>query len=104
MFHHTVQKSTMWNKIEDYTMKLRGKKKLLKLFLESNVKLVLHGHSHEMREYFREGIRFVNAGGSVDNNIKEEASLFLIDAFPFEITAEISTPASKSQNITTEKN
>ena len=95
--------STMWNKIEDYTMKLRGKKKLLKLFLESNVKLVLHGHSHEMREYFREGIRFVNAGGSVDNNIKEEASLFLIDAFPFEITAEISTPASKSQNITTEK-
>jgi 3',5'-cyclic AMP phosphodiesterase CpdA len=95
--------STMWNKIEDYTMKLRGKKKLLKLFLESNVKLVLHGHSHEMREYFREGIRFVNSGGSVDNNLKEEASLFLIDAFPFEITAEISTPALKSKNIETQE-
>ncbi|MFA5804970.1 MAG: metallophosphoesterase [Melioribacteraceae bacterium] len=89
--------STMWNKIEDYTMKLRGKKKLLKLFLESNVKLVLHGHSHEMKEYFREGIRSVNSGGSVDNNLKDEASLFLIDAFPFEITAEISTPSFKSK-------
>lgn len=91
--------STMWNKIENYTMKLRGKKKLLKLFLESNVKLVLHGHSHEMKEYFREGIRFLNAGASVDNNSKDESSLFLIDAFPFEITAEISTPSLKSKSI-----
>ena len=82
--------SSMWNKVENYTMKLRGKKKLIKLFLESNVKLVLHGHSHEMKEYFRDGIRFVNAGGSVDNN-KEEASLFLIDAFPFEISTEKSS-------------
>lgn len=95
--------STMWNKIENYTMKLRGKKKLLKLFLESNVKLVLHGHSHEMKEYFREGIRFVNSGGSVDNNLKDESSLFLIDAFPFEITAEISKPSSKSQNIASQE-
>lgn len=83
--------SPIWNKLENYTMKLRGKKKLIKLFLESNVKLVLHGHSHEMKEYFRDGIRFVNAGGSVDNN-KEVASLFLIDAFPFEISTEISSP------------
>ncbi len=95
--------STMWNRIENYTMKLRGKKKLLKLFLESNVKLVLHGHSHEMKEYFREGIRFVNSGGSVDNNLKDEASLFLIDAFPFEITAEISTPTLESKNIATQE-
>lgn len=95
---------TMWNKIENYTMKLRGKKKLLKLFLESNVKLVLHGHSHEMKEYFREGIRFINSGGSVDNNLKDEASLFLIDAFPFEITAEISKPSLKSKNLSTQEN
>ncbi|TSA29473.1 MAG: metallophosphoesterase [Ignavibacteriales bacterium] len=94
---------TMWNKIENYTMKLRGKKKLLKLFLESNVKLVLHGHSHEMKEYFREGIRFINSGGSVDNGLKDETSLFLIDVFPFEVTAEISKPSLKSQNITTQE-
>jgi len=90
---------TLWNKIENYTMKLRGKKKLLKIFLENNVKLVLHGHSHEMKEYFREGIRFINSGGSIENNNKDEASLFLIDAFLFEVTAEISTPYLKSKNI-----
>ena len=90
---------TLWNKIENYTMKLRGKKKLLELFLESNVKLVLHGHSHEMKEYFREEIRFINSGGSVDNGHKDETSLFLIDVFPFEITAEISKPSLKSKNI-----
>ena len=59
--------------------------------------MVLHGHRHEMKEYFREGIRFVNAGGSVDNK-KEEASLFLIDAFPFEISAKIS-PLSKISRV-----
>lgn len=77
---------TMWNRIENHTMKLRGKKKLLKLFLENNVKLVSHGHSHEMKEYFREGIRFTNSGGSVDNHRKEEASMFIIDVFPFDIS------------------
>ena len=85
-------------------MKLRGKKKLLKLFLESNVKLVLHGHSHEMKEYFREGIRFVNSGGSVDNSLKDESSLFLIDAFPFEITAEISSPIRTFEKKVLEEN
>ena len=105
--HHFYQKDvashssegSMWNKIENYTMKLRGKKKLLKLFIEHNVKLVLHGHSHEMKEYFRDGIRFVNSGGSIDNNIKAGESLFMIDAFPFEIAAEISAPNSNSGTI-----
>ncbi len=87
--------SALWNKIENFTMKLRGKKKLLKLFVNNNVKLVLHGHSHEMKEYFREGIRFINAGASVDNNSKDEASLFLIDAFPFDIGTALSSLQQK---------
>jgi len=82
---------TMWNRIENYTMKLRGKKKLLKMFQEHNVKLVMHGHSHEMKEYFREGIRFVNSGGSVDNNREGEAGMFLIDVFPFDVSTTFHT-------------
>ena len=92
--HHFYQKSeistssenTLWNKIENYTMKLRGKKKLLNLFSENNVKLVLHGHSHEMREYFRKKIRFVNAGACTE---EKQASYFMIDAFPFDISINL---------------
>lgn len=96
MHHHFYHKniaahsseSKLWNRIENFTMKLRGKKKLLKLFVENNVKIVLHGHSHEMKEYYRKGVRFINAGASVDNETNNEASLFLIDAFPFDISVE----------------
>jgi 3',5'-cyclic AMP phosphodiesterase CpdA len=55
---------SVWGAIERQTMKLRGKKDLLKLFARSDVSLVLHGHYHEMRDYTRGGIRFLNAGGS----------------------------------------
>lgn len=63
--------SALWNRIEDFTMKLRGKKKLLNLFGEYGVKLILHGHSHEMREYDRKGIKVINAGGTFE----EESNL-----------------------------
>ncbi|MFH1197884.1 MAG: metallophosphoesterase [bacterium] len=86
--------SALWNKIENFTMKLKGKKKLIKIFVDNGVKIVLHGHSHDMKEYFRKGIRFVNAGASVDPSLKEGASLYLIDAFPFDIsTTLLSLPA-----------
>lgn len=88
--HHFYQKSeeskssesTLWNKIESFTMKLRGKKKLINMFSEQNVKLVLHGHSHEMREYSRDKVKFVNAGATMEEN---KPSYFMIDAFPFEL-------------------
>lgn len=63
----TSSYGTIWNKIEKYTMKLRGKKKLIKLFAEGDVKYVLHGHSHELKIYERKNIIFSNAGASVDN-------------------------------------
>lgn len=87
--HHFYADSTdsksseayLWNKIENFTMKMRGKKKMLKFFLENKFECVFHGHSHEMKEYFRKGIRFINAGASVDNGTEEEAHLFLVDFF-----------------------
>jgi 3',5'-cyclic-AMP phosphodiesterase len=96
--HHHFYKSnesaqsseeSLWGRIENYTMKLRGKKKLIKLFLENNIKLVMHGHSHEMREYERDEITFLNAGGSVDNNTNSDASLFLVDLYPAAIQSEL---------------
>jgi predicted phosphodiesterase len=59
---------TIWSGIEKQTMKLRGKKRLFKLFNEVGVEIVLHGHVHESKEYHRKGIRFLNAGASIKNN------------------------------------
>jgi 3',5'-cyclic AMP phosphodiesterase CpdA len=55
----------LWSSIEKQTMKLKGKKRLLKLFRRTRVELVLHGHVHENCEYTRDGIRFANTGASV---------------------------------------
>lgn len=55
----------LWQNIEKQTMKLRKKKKLVKLFNEFDVNLVLHGHLHETMSYQKTGIDFYNAGGSV---------------------------------------
>ena len=59
---------TIWAGIEKQTMKLRGKKRLLRLFNEFGVDIILHGHVHESKEYYRKGIRFLNAGASIKNN------------------------------------
>ncbi len=82
---------TLWDKIEHFTMKLRGKKKLLKLFTENNVKLVLHGHSHEMMEYTRKGITFLNAGASIDSAVEPKTATYLIDIFPNLIKTNLSS-------------
>lgn len=84
--HHFSKRSSeesgamhsVWNAIEGQTMKLRGKSKLLKLFGESHVDLVLHGHVHENREYRRKNIQFLNGGGSVLENAGKEARFNLI--------------------------
>jgi 3',5'-cyclic AMP phosphodiesterase CpdA len=55
----------LWGAFENQTMKLRKKRRLLKVLREYEVPLVLHGHYHETTEYVREGIRFLNAGGTL---------------------------------------
>jgi len=55
----------LWQNIEKQTMKLRKKKKLIKIFNELDVNLVLHGHLHETTAYQKSDIDFYNAGGSV---------------------------------------
>jgi 3',5'-cyclic AMP phosphodiesterase CpdA len=86
---------SIWDKIESYTMKLRGKKILLKIFLNHNVNIVLHGHSHEMKEYSRKGIKFLNAGASVDNSLNDQSDMFFIDVFPLVTSASLITLTPK---------
>ena len=57
--------AAMWLAIEKQTMKLRGKKKIIRKFLQMGTELVLHGHQHVNSVYSRNNIRFVNAGGSI---------------------------------------
>ena len=71
---------SVWGAIEKHTMKLRGKSRLLKLFALTHVDIVLHGHVHESFEYSREGVRFLNAGGTIlhDRNLDLHVNLVRI--------------------------
>lgn len=75
----TTSSHPFWNFIEGYTLKLNGKRKLINMFEKNNVHLVLHGHSHEWKEYSINNIRFLNAGASIENFYSEEVGYFLIE-------------------------
>ena len=51
----------------------------------------MHGHLHESYEYKINGLRFINAGGSVDRNKPGELKINLIDIYDHEISADIRT-------------
>lgn len=94
LIHHHFYKNNIsskssehaiWSRLENFTMKLRRKKRLMKLFVNNNVDLVLHGHSHEVKKYNRHGIKFINAGASVDGEDQSAPGYFLIDISATEI-------------------
>jgi 3',5'-cyclic AMP phosphodiesterase CpdA len=75
LIHHHFEKraqevgrgalQSIWTAIERHTMKLRGRKDLLRLFEREHVDLVLHGHVHASHRYRVRRVNFLNAGGSV---------------------------------------
>jgi len=84
--HHHFYKEPLCNsnpnlslleRIEKQTMKLRGKKRFIKLLNNNNVKLILHGHLHENCEYIKKGIKFLNAGATINSKIPD--NLFIND-------------------------
>ena len=81
----TASQNTFWNKIESFTLNLRGKKKLMNQFNELAINMILHGHSHEVKEYYRKELRFLNAGAVIDNADPELAKLILIRTSPDQI-------------------
>lgn len=56
---------TLWGLLERQTMKLRGKRQILRLMTKYGVDMVLHGHHHKTEEYWKHGIHFGNAGATV---------------------------------------
>lgn len=61
----TTSSGLIWQAIEKQTMKLRNKKRIIKSLKKTGAELVLHGHLHESSAYFRKGLKFLNAGGSI---------------------------------------
>ncbi|GAB4289986.1 MAG: metallophosphoesterase family protein [Ignavibacteriaceae bacterium] len=70
--------ASVWNRIERQTMKLRKKKRLLSLFNECGINLVLHGHVHYSEEYTRNGIRFMNGGATISGKKSDPVKFNLI--------------------------
>ncbi len=93
-FHETKQLQenrfrSVWEIIEKQTMKLRTKRKLFELFNNFTVDLVLHGHYHESSQYFKKGIRFLNARGSFKNELKNQNQINFLDTGISAIKIEI---------------
>lgn len=74
LIHHHFNKMTeiannmvhsLWLFVERRTMKLHNKKRLFRLFKDSKVDMVLHGHTHITDSYHRKGSLFVNSSASV---------------------------------------
>ena len=80
---------SVWSAIERQTMKLRGKSRLLKLFAQHHVDLVLHGHIHQSAEYQRDGVRFLNGGGSILHDESPDLHINLINFHATGCTTEI---------------
>jgi 3',5'-cyclic AMP phosphodiesterase CpdA len=80
---------SVWGAIERQTMKLRGKSRLLKLFAQHHVDFVLHGHIHRSAEYQRDGVRFLNGGGSILHDENPDLHINLVTIHTSGSTAEI---------------
>ena len=52
-------------RIEDETLRFRGKREFIELLKSGNVDTILHGHLHYTSEGDVKGIRCVNGGGAV---------------------------------------
>lgn len=66
-------------RVENSTMKLRKKKKLLRWISDTGFSAVLHGHFHQQRVYKLGGVTYSNSGGSIKNGLGPVASANFID-------------------------
>lgn len=78
--HHHFHKLTnssnklihsIWQTIEKRTMKLHKRKRLIQLFADHAIEMVLHGHIHENKMYDVKGLKALNSGGSIKSLKKE---------------------------------
>ncbi len=88
---HTPPETNMIvERIEQATLKLRGKRKLLKTLNAGKVGMVLHGHVHFTAAYTRKGIACLNGAGAVyPVNPREELKYNLITVDKKTITHKV---------------
>jgi predicted phosphodiesterase len=92
----------LWQNIEKQTMRLKKKKRLIGLFKDYGVDLILHGHLHTTQHYEKKGLIFLNAGGSVKSPDSNKLKFNVITVNKETITAEIKKipiDSKKEQNI-----
>lgn len=80
--------NSVWQAVERQTMKLTGKKSIIKSLKQMGVSTVLHGHLHESTEYNRKDIKFYNSGGSVLGPGNENLKINVINISKEEISNE----------------
>jgi len=78
----------LWQNIEKQTMKLRKKKRLYTLLQEYKIDLILHGHLHITQGYEKNGLKFLNAGGSIKRADPGKLKFNLLTINKNEITVE----------------
>lgn len=78
------------NFIEKHSLKLYGKKKVLKLFRKNNINLVLHGHIHSNSHYQLNTIECINGGGAIDDYITDRPkyNLIITDGCEYQISRQ----------------
>jgi len=54
-----------WMRLESNTMRMKGRRKLLKVLQQLNVRFILHGHIHRNEIYERAGIHIANGAGAI---------------------------------------
>lgn len=79
----------LWQNIEKQTMKLRKKKRLIGLFKDYGVDLILHGHLHNTQHYERKGLNFLNAGGSIKSPDSNKLKFNILTITKDSITSEV---------------
>lgn len=88
----------LWQNIEKQTMRLRKKKRLISLFKQFNVDLILHGHMHITEEYEKKELKFLNAGGSIKSSNSSKLKINIITIDGDNISTEIKKiPNTKSE-------
>jgi predicted phosphodiesterase len=79
----------LWQNIERQTMRLKKKKRLISLFNDYGVDLILHGHLHATHHYEKRGLKFLNAGGSVKSPDSKKLKFNIITIDKSGITSEL---------------
>ncbi len=74
---------------EEQGNKLRGRRRLMRLFRKYKVDLTLHGHVHYSHEYERSHLRFLSGGGAIDKNPPGELQINFVTVQDNQIVVEI---------------